>query len=59
MKNIRQSCGMPMAKDSDFGTEKDEKKCLEYCVYCFEPPSPKGEGFSFHSSEQPRQLHEL
>ncbi len=39
------------------------KTVLERSIYeielQFEPPSPKGEGFLLHSSEQPRQLHRL
>ncbi|WOF17282.1 hypothetical protein F1737_01315 [Methanoplanus sp. FWC-SCC4] len=31
-----QSCGMPMAKDEDFGTEKDGSKSKEYCTYCYQ-----------------------
>lgn len=30
-----QSCGMPMQKDEDFGTEKDGGKNVEYCAYCY------------------------
>jgi len=30
-----QSCGMPMAADSDFGTEKDNSKSADYCTYCY------------------------
>ncbi len=31
-----QSCGMPMKKDGDFGTEADGRKSEEYCVYCYQ-----------------------
>lgn len=31
-----QSCGMPMNEEKIFGTEKDEGKSREYCVYCYE-----------------------
>ena len=33
--NICQSCGMPMAKLSDFGTNKDDSENTEYCCYCY------------------------
>ena len=31
-----QSCGMPMARGEDFGTEADGGKSAEYCVYCYQ-----------------------
>lgn len=31
-----QSCGMPMAKESDFGTEKNGSKSDDYCTYCYQ-----------------------
>lgn len=30
-----QSCGMPMQKDEEFGTNKDGGKNEDYCVYCY------------------------
>jgi len=30
-----QSCGMPMQKGEDFGTNKDGGKNEDYCVYCY------------------------
>ena len=30
-----QSCGMPLTKTEDFGTEKDGKLSEDYCVYCY------------------------
>ena len=37
MKNkICQSCGMPLAKESDFGTNEDGGKNEEYCTYCYQ-----------------------
>ena len=30
-----QSCGMPMQKNEDFGTNKDGGRNEDYCVYCF------------------------
>jgi hypothetical protein len=32
---ICQSCGMPMQKDADFGTNADGTKNGEYCCFCF------------------------
>ena len=31
-----QSCGMPLTKDEEKGTNKDGSKNEEYCMYCFE-----------------------
>lgn len=36
MKNICQSCSMPLQKEADFGTNKDGSKNEEYCSYCFQ-----------------------
>ena len=33
--NTCQSCGMPMAKLSDFGTNEDDSVNTEYCRYCY------------------------
>lgn len=33
---ICQSCGMPLRKDEDFGTEEDGSACQEYCFHCFQ-----------------------
>lgn len=33
---ICQSCGMPMTKDTDFGTDKDGNRQGEFCHYCFQ-----------------------
>lgn len=30
-----QSCGMPMEKDSDFGSNADGSRNEEYCCYCY------------------------
>lgn len=32
---ICQSCGMPMQKPADFGTEADGSPSKEYCTYCY------------------------
>jgi len=32
---ICQSCGMPMGKESDFGTNADNSRNREYCSHCF------------------------
>ena len=33
---ICQSCGMPMTKPEDFGTNADGSPNSEYCRYCFQ-----------------------
>lgn len=35
-KQFCQSCGMPMERDSDFGTNADHSKNKDYCHYCYE-----------------------
>ena len=35
-KLICQSCGMPLKKDDDFGTDEDGSKNKEYCFHCFQ-----------------------
>jgi len=30
-----QSCGMPMTKDADFGTNADGTRNAEYCSFCY------------------------
>ncbi len=30
-----QSCGMPLKADEDFGTNSDQSKNEDYCIYCF------------------------
>ena len=30
-----QSCGMPMNKPEDYGTEKDGSSSKDYCHYCY------------------------
>ncbi|MGZ4906637.1 MAG: zinc ribbon domain-containing protein [Halobacteriota archaeon] len=32
---ICQSCGMPLRKAEDFGTDGDGRKSEEYCFHCF------------------------
>ena len=34
-QKICQSCGMPLEKEEQFGTNIDESKNIEYCIYCF------------------------
>lgn len=31
-----QSCGMPLAKPEDHGTEEDGKASQDYCQYCYQ-----------------------
>jgi hypothetical protein len=33
---ICQSCGMPMIKITDFGTNADGSQNYDYCTYCFQ-----------------------
>ena len=33
---ICQSCGMPMSKPEDFGTNADGSQNADYCTYCFQ-----------------------
>ena len=33
--NYCQSCGMPMEKEEQFGTNADGSKNEDYCVYCY------------------------
>ena len=35
MSQICQSCAMPMADESLFGTNKDGSKNSDYCIYCY------------------------
>lgn len=35
MEIICQSCGMPLKKDADHGTNADGSVNKEYCIYCF------------------------
>jgi len=30
-----QSCAMPLDRDESFGTNVDDSKCQEYCIYCY------------------------
>lgn len=32
---VCQSCGMPLTRDADFGTNHDGGKNEEYCLFCF------------------------
>jgi len=34
--SICQSCGMPMTKPEDFGTNADGSPNQEYCLYCWQ-----------------------
>ena len=36
---ICQSCSMPLLKESEFGTNKDESRNEEYCIYCYKEGS--------------------
>ena len=43
---ICQSCGMPMQKDEDFGTNTDGTKNGEYCHFCFRDGKFADEGIT-------------
>jgi hypothetical protein len=43
---ICQSCGMPLQKDEDFGTNKDSSKNDEYCHFCFKDGTFTDEGIT-------------
>ena len=45
-KTICQSCGMPMKKDEDFGTNKDKNKSKEYCKFCYQNGKFTDEGIT-------------
>jgi len=45
-KIICQSCGMPMKKEKDFGTNADKSQNFEYCCFCFKNGRFTDEGIS-------------
>jgi hypothetical protein len=45
-KIICQSCGMPMKKEEDFGTEKDGSPNQDYCFFCYQKGRFKDEGIT-------------
>lgn len=45
-KIICQSCGMPMKKEQDFGTNSDRSPSTEYCCFCFRNGRFTDEGIS-------------
>lgn len=34
-RNFCESCGMPMEKEADFGTNADGSRNEDYCCYCY------------------------
>lgn len=44
--SICQSCGMPMGKPEDFGTNADGSKNKEYCNFCFQKGKFTDEGIT-------------
>ncbi|MBI2004373.1 zinc ribbon domain-containing protein [Candidatus Pacearchaeota archaeon] len=34
--NVCQSCGMPLNKEDNWGTNEDNSKTNEYCKFCFQ-----------------------
>lgn len=45
-KIICQSCGMPMAETTDFGTNRDGSRNEEYCHYCYKNGAFTDEGIT-------------
>ena len=43
---ICQSCGMPMQKEEDFGTNTDSTKNDEYCRFCYRDGKFTDEGIT-------------
>ncbi len=43
---ICQSCGMPMKKEDDFGTDKDGLESTDYCKFCFQKGKFTDEGIT-------------
>jgi len=43
---ICQSCGMPLRKDEDFGTNENGNKSEEYCFHCFQSGKFLDEGIT-------------
>jgi hypothetical protein len=46
MEKICQSCGMPLEKAEDFGTNLDGSSSEEYCRYCYESGKFADEGIT-------------
>jgi hypothetical protein len=47
-KIICQSCGMPMKREEDFGTDKDDSRNREYCRFCFQRGKFTDEGITLN-----------
>jgi hypothetical protein len=43
---VCQSCGMPMQKESDFGTNSSGSRNKEYCRFCFRKGKFSDEGIT-------------
>ena len=46
MENICQSCGMPLKKEEDYGTNIDGTKNKDYCHFCFKDGKFTDEGIT-------------
>jgi hypothetical protein len=46
MMQICQSCGMPLQKEADFGSNADKSKNNEYCRFCFREGKFTDEGIT-------------
>ncbi|MBT4124172.1 MAG: hypothetical protein HN981_05180 [Candidatus Pacebacteria bacterium] len=54
MKNMCQSCGMPLSKDpKNGGTNKDGSKSDKYCSYCYK------DGKFIDSCKNPQEMQKL
>jgi len=56
-KIICQSCGMPMKKEQDLGTEEDGSLSEEYCRFCYDNGKFTDEGITIE--EKIEKLVEL
>ena len=43
---ICQSCGMPLRKESDFGTDRTGSRNMQYCHFCYQYGSFRDDGIS-------------
>ena len=55
---ICQSCGMPMMKSEDFGTNTDGSKNEEYCTYCYQNGKFTFEGTLEEMTEKLVSMHD-
>jgi len=51
-KIICQSCGMPMKKEQDFGTEENGELSEEYCKFCYSNGKFTDEGITLEEKTE-------